>query len=152
MTWHLSHRNPPLERGRRSRDGSGSKKKKRRRNEGRDCGKWAESNRERKVELEYNISLCLCASYLKQERAWEGVTKGKRRCKVGELQAVKAGGIDWLMKALKPYTLHQTHKQMLMPASWSPSFSLPHTYIHIPYIHSFFSYSSDSLLRADSAS
>lgn len=110
----------------REREGAGMGAVAKRRNEGRECGKWGESKRKRKAELEYNNSVCLCASTWGR-RTWEG--KRKR----GELQAVRAGGIDWLMKVLKLYTLHQTHKQMHMSASWPPSLSLPHTYYIFTY-------------------
>lgn len=99
MTWHLSQRNPPLEKRGRSSDGSGSEKK------------WVEIERERsKIS---NSSVCLCASVI----GWEEHQKKK----AGELQAVRAEGIDWLV-ILKPYLLHQPYKQMHMSVSWSPSF------------------------------
>lgn len=145
MTWHLSHRNPPLERERSSRDGSGSEKKKLRQR------LWEMRVRERKVELEYYNGVCLCASS-RGKRAWEEVTEEERRCKVGELQAARAGGIDSLMEALEPYTLHQTHKQMHMLVSRSCSFSHVHIFTlctSTPF--PFLSHSCDTLC-ADSLS
>lgn len=68
---------------------------------------FREREREKERSKISNSSVCLCTSVI----GWEEHQK-----KAGELQAVRAEGIDWLV-ILKPYLLHQPYKQMHMSVS-----------------------------------
>ena len=114
-----------------------------------EAGSWGG---ERQVELECNNGCFVCARLPEAERAREeGVTKGNVRCKAGEVRAVRAGGIDWLMRAWKkPSAVHRANKQSHVSTSWTPSSSrsLPHVQPISHPIHPLLRQPRRALLRA----